>query len=138
MRVVVDTNVFVSYLLSSRGTTVRLLSLWRDSRFDIVISPALFTELVGVLQRPRIKSRVDVQRSFSLLRRLRQQAVWTPGELDAFGATPDPDDDMLISAAMETGAEYVVTWDAALLSQVTRDDLRLITPEEFISLVSQS
>lgn len=62
--------------------------------------------------------------------------MWTPGELDASGATPDPKDDMLVSTALETGAQYVVTWDAALLSQVTRDDLRLVTPEELIALVS--
>ncbi len=138
MRVVVDTNVFVSYLLSPRGTTVWLLTLWRDGRFDIVISPALFTELVGVLQRSHISERVDIQRRFSLLRRLRQEAVWTPGELNASGATPDPKDDMLISTALETGAQYVVTWDAVLLSQVKHADLRLVTPEEFMALVSQS
>jgi putative PIN family toxin of toxin-antitoxin system len=138
MRVVVDTNVFVSYLLSPRGSTVWLLSLWRDGRFDIVISPALFTELVGVLQRSHISERVDVQRRFSLLRRLRQEAVWTPGVFDASGATPDPKDDMLISIALETGAQYVVTWDAALLSLLTPYDLRLLTPEEFIALISQS
>lgn len=105
MRVVVDTNVLVSYLLSPGGTSIRVLSLWRDSRFDIVISPALFTELVGVLQRSNITPRVDMQRRFGLLRRLRQEAVWTPGELNALGATPDPNDDMLISAALETNAE---------------------------------
>ncbi len=138
MRVVIDTNVFVSYLLSPRGATAWLLALWRDRRFDIVISPALFTELVGVLQRPHISLKVDVQRRFTLLRRLRQEAIWTPGELDASGATPDPKDDMLISAALETGAQYLVTWDGRLLSQVARNDLRLITPEELITLVSRA
>lgn len=136
MRVVVDTNVYVSYLLSPRGTTVWLLSLWRDGHFDVAISPSLFAELVGVLQRFHISERIDHRRRFSLLRRLRQEAVWTPGELDASGATPDPKDDMLISTALETGAQYVVTWDAALLSWVTRSDLRLVTPEELIALVS--
>ncbi len=138
MRVVVDTNVFVSLLLSPRGIPVRLFALWRDRSFDIVISPALFTELVGVLQRPHISSRVDVQRRFSLLRRLRHEAIWTPGELDVSGATPDPKDDMLVSAAIEMGAEYIVTWDAALLNHVSHERLRVITPEEFITLIMQS
>jgi hypothetical protein len=138
MRVVVDTNVFVSYLLSPRGTTAWLLFLWRDGRFGIVISPTLFTELVGVLQRPHISGRVDIQRRFSLLRRLREEAIWTPGELDASGSTPDPKDDMLISAALETAAQYVVTWDVALLTQGKHNDVRLITPEEFITLVRRT
>jgi predicted nucleic acid-binding protein len=69
---------------------------------------------------------------------LRREAVWTPGELDASGATPDPKDDMLISAALETRAQYVVTWDGALLSGVTRDDLHMVTPEELIALVGNA
>ncbi len=50
MRAVIDTNVFVSFLLSPRGAGAWLIAMWRDSRFEVVVSPALHEELVEVLE----------------------------------------------------------------------------------------
>ncbi len=114
------------------------MALWREQRFQVIMSVDLLVELTEILQRPHIASRLDTTRQITLLSRLRHGAIWTPGTLDTSGATPDPDDDKLVSAALETGAEYIITWDSALLVQGAYNNIRIVTPEQFISIVVRS
>jgi len=44
-RIVLDCNVFVSALLSPRGSPAQILDQWADGDFDVVISPLLLAEL---------------------------------------------------------------------------------------------
>lgn len=133
MKAVIDTSVYVSLLLSQRGTGAWLITLWRAEKYDIVISEAIFSELVEVLKRPHIAPKLDPHRQRALFRRLRQDAIWTPGTTNTQGTLPDPDDDMLISAALETDAEFIVTWDPALLGIYHR--VRIVNPDIFISAI---
>ena len=138
MRAVLDTNVLVSLLLRSGGVGAWLLSFWADGRYEVVISQAIFEELLEILDRPHIAPRITNDRRLALLSRLRGRAIWTPGVLNISETTPDPDDDMLVSAALEGGASYIVTWDKALLNFGQYQDTRFVTPQEFIALLNQS
>jgi len=135
MRAVIDTSVYVSYLLSPRGAGAWLIALWRDQRFEIVISPLLREEIMEVLARPDIAEKVDNQRKFALLQRLRNDAHWTPGKLDAEGALADPTDDFLLSAALESEAQFIVTWDGRLLEQGNCRGVQILAPDQFIALL---
>lgn len=54
-RVVIDSNVLISARLSPRGTLSRLLAAWLDGRFELVVSAALLTELIRVLEPPKFR-----------------------------------------------------------------------------------
>jgi len=58
MRVVVDTNVFVSALISSKGTPAQLLA--HESPFELVTSEEILTELNRVLHYDRIQKRYNL------------------------------------------------------------------------------
>ena len=134
MKAVVDTSVFVSMLLSNRGTGAWLMALWKERRFDLVISPELFEELVRVLEKPKVRSRINPQRSLALLRRLHDDAIWVEGNEKITGLI-DPEDDFLLAAASESQAAFIVTWDQRLLDQESCQGARLINPEQFTSLI---
>jgi putative PIN family toxin of toxin-antitoxin system len=55
VRVVVDTNVLVSGLISSRGAPARIVEAILDQRIVPVFSKETFSELRAVLQRPKFK-----------------------------------------------------------------------------------
>jgi uncharacterized protein len=55
VRVVVDTNVLVSGLISSRGAPARIVEAILDQRILPVFSEETFSELRGVLERPKFK-----------------------------------------------------------------------------------
>jgi uncharacterized protein len=46
-RVVIDSNVLISARLSPRGAPGRLLAAWLAGRFELIVSPALLSELAG-------------------------------------------------------------------------------------------
>ena len=135
MRAVIDTNVYVSMLLSPRGAGAWLMALWSERRFEIVISPELFAELVEVLNREDISPHVDGQRKLALFRRLRYDAIWTTGTVVASGELPDPGDDFLLSSALEAEAEFIVTWGASLLEHGSSQGIQILSPDQFISLI---
>ena len=138
MKAIIDTSVFIAYLICGRSVHTWLMHHWHEHRFSVVISPAIFSEIADVSSRPNISSRINPDVRLSLLRQLRQQAIWTPGEKDAEGTTPDPKDDMLVSAALESEAEFIVTWDKALSETQTSGTVRFINPEQFVALLMRS
>jgi putative PIN family toxin of toxin-antitoxin system len=110
------------------------MALWREDRFELVISEIQLEELVEVLARPHIRARLNQERSLALLRRLRDDAIWVEGITNASGL-PDPDDDFLLAAALESGAEFIVTWDQALREQESCQGVRIVSSDQFASLI---
>ena len=70
MRAVLDPNVLVSALLSPHGTPARLLRLWIDGAYDLVLSGELLDELRRVLAYPKIRSRVSEEQAASFVQLL--------------------------------------------------------------------
>jgi putative PIN family toxin of toxin-antitoxin system len=52
MRVVIDTNVFVSMLLG--GQVGKINDVWKTGRFTLIVSEAILSEYQDVLSRPRL------------------------------------------------------------------------------------
>ena len=108
------------------------MALWKERRFEVVVSPALLDELVEVLERPEIRQRVDPYRRLALLRRLRDDAVWVEGMAEA-EELPDPQDTFLLQAALDGEARFLVTWDKALIDAGMRQGVEIVTPDQFIA-----
>lgn len=134
MNVVLDTSVYISILLSGRGAGAWIIALWNDKKFQVVISPAIFEELLNVSDRPYIAVRIDPQRKLALLRRLRHDVVWVDGSNEAVGLD-DPEDNILLSAALDGRCDFIVTWDKTLLRQKMCQGVRIINPDQFVSLI---
>ncbi len=111
------------------------MALWYEKRYELVISPAIFSEFVDVLGRAEVEGKIDPQRKLALFRRLRQDALWTSGAPLAHGMLVDAADDFLLDAALEANAEFIVTWDFALLNQKSCQGVQIISPDQFTSLV---
>lgn len=56
MRVVLDTNIFVSGLLSAVGPPAQIVQAVLQRRVIPIMSPATFAELETVVQRPKLQS----------------------------------------------------------------------------------
>jgi len=110
--VLLDTNVWISAFLNKQGTPARLVQAWLDGAIDIVIVLPILAEIGDVLRRPRIKKKYQI-REEEIVQHLRLIAagaavVPVAGTLKL---CRDPDDDVVLEAAIAGGAKYLVTRD---------------------------
>ncbi|MCC6500015.1 MAG: putative toxin-antitoxin system toxin component, PIN family [Anaerolineales bacterium] len=110
LRVVLDTNVFVSAALSKNPTspTREILERWKGGEFLLLICTPLAEEIVEKLTEYKIDDALIGE----LVETLAHLADWidTPQEkIEALLA--DPDDNVIIACAVEGEANYLVTYD---------------------------
>ena len=123
IQAVVDTNIFVSGLISPHSGSAEIVRLWRTQRaFTLVASRDLLREIYRVLGRPKIARRYGITEAERrrLIRQIYLRSVYVipSGRL---AICRDPHDDFLIEAALLGNAHYLVTGDPDL-----REDRRVV------------
>ncbi|MBK8097744.1 MAG: putative toxin-antitoxin system toxin component, PIN family [Planctomycetes bacterium] len=112
MRLVLDTNVLVSGLLSAKGPPGQLVAAWLEHRFELVTSADQIDELRRVLAYPKLSRYLDPAEARDFVENLEVLAI-VAASLPDVTASPDPDDNMILATAMAGGAEAVVSGDKA-------------------------
>lgn len=116
MRAILDTNVLLSAALW-RGLPHTLLELVRSNSLTLVSSPALLTELAGVLQRSKFEAmflRVQTTPAQSLAELRQLCEVLDPPPL-LQPVCRDPKDDMVLALALAAQVDVIVSGDNDLL-----------------------
>ena len=115
IRAVVDTNVLVSGLISPHSYPRRVAQYWQERKYH------LFEE--------------EIQ---TFVATLTYKSVCTQGKLILHRVAADPDDDKIISCAVEGQADYLVTGDKLLLQMRQYGGIRIVNAEEFIRVLEKS
>ena len=141
MRVLIDTNVFISYLLSphSAGVVQTILQAWAEEKFTLLIPEALLVEiLVTVTHKPNLAKRISLDDLKVFLTTLQELGEDVPRiESPIPAVTRDPKDDYLLAYALVAEADYLVTGDEDLLvleGQIP--ELKILTPRQFSQMLS--
>ena len=130
MRAVLDANVLVSALISRLGAPARLVELWLEGEFELVVCKTLLDEVQRTLNQPRNSSRVASEDAVRFVRLLQEL-----GEVvaDPEGAPPihsdDPGDDYLLELAARERTP-LVSGDAHVLA--LSDRLPISSPRAFL------
>ena len=111
MRIVLDTNILVSAMLSGGGPARRVLRLCLQRDVTPLIGAALFAEYEDVMARRALfeRARLDAAEREVLFDALMSVCEWTPIYYLWRPNLPDPGDDHLIELAIAGGANWVVT-----------------------------
>ena len=134
MRLVLDTNVFLSALMSSDSPSAQVLNLWFTRRFELLTTRKQFEEIARVTRYPRIRTRVTPAFVGRLVNRLRKAAVLLD-ELPRVTVSPDPNDNYLLALAEAGHAQFLVTGDKPLLALKRHKSTRILTPAALLSLL---
>ena len=137
MRLVIDTNILVSALLSERSLPAHLVTLWRDGRFDLLTSNPQLDELMRVTRYPKIKARIASALAGRLINELRALAVMLD-RLETVTVCRDPYDNYLLAMAHAGGADFLVTGDGRdLLSMGLYRGTRIVAVRAFLTMHRQ-
>jgi putative PIN family toxin of toxin-antitoxin system len=135
MRVILDTNVLLSALLSPLGAPANLLDAWERKKFTLVACDSLIAELREVAARPFFRARLRASAAELLAAGIRDFSMFCQnprsGEV-APNFAPDPKDSYLLALAEVSQAEFLVTGDKQLLSLRHHKSTRIITPAAMI------
>jgi putative PIN family toxin of toxin-antitoxin system len=140
LKVVFDTNVFVSSLLVKEGRPARVLDAWRDQQYLLVISPAIIAEIQTTLNYPRIRRKYAItdEEVEGLRSLLEQDALLVPGDAQVTGAIPeDPADERVLACAVEAGADFIVSGDRHLLNLETYQGIPILTIRTFLERLGE-
>jgi uncharacterized protein len=142
LAIVVDTNLFVSAIISPTGAPARLLDAWRQGIFRLLLSDAQFDEIAGVISRAWLRERYRVTPSdvAGLLVELEQRAerIRPLAIADLPLHSRDADDDVLLACALSGSADYLITGDEDLLvldGDERLGGLRIVRVTEFLALI---
>ena len=128
MKVVIDTNIWISYLLGSllQDLDEKLLS----KEIKVVVSDEMLKELAEVSNRQKFKNIFTSQRMKELFSLLDNYAiVVSPSQ--KVNAYRDEKDNFLLEMALEGRADYLITGDEDLLVLNTFQSTKIIRPKEF-------
>ena len=135
LRVVLDTNVYVSGTILARGTPFQILEAWRQQAYILVTSEAIIAEIERVLRYGRIRDRYGIAEADigRLAASLRADALVVPGECTIPPTCSGPDDDKLLACALEAQADCIVTGDPHLLTLGGYRGIAILKPHEFLA-----
>lgn len=136
LRVVLDTNVFVSSLLVKAGLPSQVLDAWRARRYLLVVSPAIIAEVQATLRYPRIRRKYGItdQDVAELVSLLEQDALLVPGDADVSGAVPDDqDDEIILACALDGQADFIVSGDRHVLGLGAYEGIPVLTVRGFLA-----
>lgn len=131
LKVVLDTNILVSALIFG-GKPEQVYNLVLEKQITAVISMVLFSELLETLIK---KFNFGPKRIEQLERVIKKHFKIVYPKL-IINVIKDDDDNRVLEAAIEGECNYIITGDRDLLDLKTYKDIKIITPDVFLPLIS--
>ncbi len=129
IRVVVDTNVFVSSFFG--GNPRKIVDLWKTGEVTLCLSKPIIEEYVDVLRRLGLQDERELDELLGLFAHGFHVlfSVKTP---DLHLVEEDPDDDKFIECAVALKADFVISGDKNLIAIKDYMGIKIVTPREFL------
>jgi putative PIN family toxin of toxin-antitoxin system len=127
IKVVIDTNIWVSSLLNPSGFPARLRKFFEEGTLHVIISEPILEEIAEVLDRPRIKdkygiSETDIKELLTLIEE-RSEHVLLSGNITI---CRDSDDNFVIETAIRGQAAFLITRD---------DDIKVLSLNKYYNFI---
>ena len=138
MRVVLDSNVFVSALIGKEGSSPQLVieALGAD-QIQVVASPRLFDELEAVLARPKFASWATAEERDEYVARIRDQAELAGDPEPAAAGVRDPKDEYIVALARAERVDAIVSGDRDLLD-AGLEEPPVLTPRQLLDMLAEA
>lgn len=128
MRVVLDTNIFISAVLGGRLRVI--IDEWKVRKFALIITDAIAREYLDVIQRPKFK--IPPSEIVATTDYLLQIAEFVTPEEEISVIVTDTTDNKFLEAAVAGKVNFIVSGDSHLLELKLFREIPIITAREFV------
>ncbi len=127
MKIVLDTNVLISALLSPEGIPAALLGLIINGKLKLLYDNRILSEYIEVLNRKKFNFKQEwIQPLIDFIRNEGEFIIATP----ISKSFTDDDDKKFYEVAKSSDANYIITGNA---NHFPKEDL-IKTPKEFLNI----
>lgn len=128
MRVILDTNIFISGIFWEGNFCSQIIEKWKKGKFELVSSMEIIEELVRTLKGFKIQMPEEMIEEWRDMIIENSILVWPSIKISII--KEDPKDDKFIEAAVLGGADYIISQDKHLLKIKEYQGIKIISPEE--------
>jgi len=131
LRVVIDTNVFVSSFFG--GNPKEIIDLWRDGRLVLCLSGSIIDEYVRVLSHMGLGEEKELSELLALFSKS-VNILFTAKPKKVRAVEKDPSDDKFLECALTLDAKYIISGDKALLDLESYGKVEIVNPRRFLEV----
>lgn len=133
MKVVLDTNIFISGIISPNSNAGKLIKEWQNNSLEIITSFELLEEIKQVLKYPKIIKKVgwDDKKIEEFVEYLHFFTTVVDISDISYHFEQDPNDNHIIATYLAAKCDYLITGDKALFS--LKNKLNVVTLECFVN-----
>ena len=130
MKVIIDTNLWISFLFGHQTQLVR--RMLTDVRFDVYVCPCLIEEIRDVACRDKIRKYINQTDLEDLLTIIHAFCKFADIKVEvAHSAIRDPKDLYLLALADTIDADYIVSGDADLTDLNQHGNTKILKLADF-------
>jgi hypothetical protein len=129
MKVVIDTNIFVSSFFG--GNPRKIIDLWKKGEITLCLSKDILDEYTEVLQRIGLRDEREIEELLSLFAE-GFNILFTTKTPKIRVVKDDPDDDKFVECAVALRAEFVIKGDRVLRTMGEYMGIKILSPQEFL------
>jgi len=133
-RVVLDTSILVSAAISD-GKPAQLLERCEDGIIEVVVTPAILAETDDVLRRDRLP--FENRHVDNYIGKLLSEAQIIVPQVDIVAVEDDPDDNIVLEAAVTAGADAIISGDSHLLDLEAYQGIPILTANTYLTKSSE-
>jgi len=142
LRVVFDSNVIVSAILSKKSTPGRILEMAIQGKFLLVMSPYIWDEMERAFQYQRIvkvlkQKDIPPAEIKAFLSILKDISLTVAGSVAVEAVKDDPLDNPIVACAVEGEADFIVSGDHHLTDLGAYRHIRIVNPAIFLGIIGQ-
>lgn len=132
MRLILDTNLWISFLISNKYE--KLDELLFNQKWLLLFSQELLEEFVAVAKRPKLRKYISRNELEDILETIDEVAEFV-NVTSEISECRDPKDNFLLSLAVDGKADYLLTGDKDLLVLKKIGDTEIKTISEFFDMM---
>jgi len=136
MRVVFDTNIFISMFIWRNKELEFLYNLFWQNKITVAVNPQIIQEMTRVLDYPKfavplLKADLTAEKIIKAV--LNDCLFFSSSTKPPKVIKDDPSDNIILDCALASGADFIVSGDKHLLNLKSFQNIPILAPRQFIN-----
>ena len=136
LKVVLDANIFISFLISHQPPISTILDLWAKGELEVCYSAEILEELEASLKYPKIRKLVSGLETESLIDAVKIMGILVV-PTKKIEICRDKKDNKYLEVSLESASKFLISGDKDLLVLGEFEDTSIVSPRVFVSLLHQ-